>query len=456
MPGKGQRGTYSSSQSNSSSSMNPTAGQCTKAELELFTTPPINVSMERGDVTIHRPLATLSDHAPIEFVVPGSVEEYVDLGRTQLYLKVKLIQAGGDALASGAKVSTANLLLHSVFSQVDVKLNERLVTPSVNTYPYKAFMETLLSHGPASKQSWLKGEFYYEDKKPLNSHDPTAAASNEGLKKRGLLLAESKPVELMGRPHVDIFMQDRYLVNGVDMSLKLTRANSAFYLMGEAVGDFRLTIMDAALHVRKVKINPTISLQHAKMMNAGHPAKYPLRRGVVTTFTVGTGSLSFNKENIVTGQLPRRVVLALVTNTSFNGSGKENPFFFGNYDLNYVSLSTGTQNFPSQPLKPNYDEGEYMTAFNNLYQATGTLNSTQGLAISPDTFANGHTLYAFDLTADMCEGAHIDPIKYGALRMEAHFATATLAPLNVLVYSEFDNLMQVDRARNVITDFPAS
>ena len=59
---------------------------CSKAELELFTTPPINVSMERGDFAVHRTLATITETSPLEFFVPGGPEEYIDLGRTRLRL----------------------------------------------------------------------------------------------------------------------------------------------------------------------------------------------------------------------------------------------------------------------------------------------------------------------------------------------------------------------------------
>ena len=430
--------------------------QCSKAELDLFTTPPINISMDRGAYTSHHPIATLTDSAPIEFYVPGSPEEYIDLGRTRLLIRAKITKDDGSNIAQDAKVSTTNLLLHSLFSQVDCKLNEKLVTPSVNTYPYKAYLETILAHGSESTSSWLEAELFHRDTHPMNAHDHTADPTNKGLIERHAKIAQSALVEMVGRPHVDIFQQDRYLLNGVDMSLKFIRSAKQFHLMTASPNDFKLHILDATLQVRKVKVAPTIALDHASTLDRGIPAKYPMRRGIVSSFTVPANSLSFNKENLITGQLPRRIVLGMVANDAFNGAAKKNPFYFENYGLNFLTLNAGSQQFPSTPLTLDYGRGAFTQAFQQLHQAMGLTNSKEGLTITLETFKNGNNLYAFDLTADQAEGAHIDPIKYGSVRMEAHFDTQLPNPINVIVYAEYDNLLQVDKARNILTDFAPS
>ena len=164
---------------------------CSKSELELFATPPVNVSMERGDFAIHRTLSTITETSPLEFFVPGSPEEYIDLGRTRLAIKLQILKTDKTAIPDDAKVSTCNLLLHSLFSQVDCKLNQKLISPSVNTYPYKAYLETILAHGIDSKKTWLSAEMYYEDKGNLATSDPTAT-TNAGLTARNKRIQKSR------------------------------------------------------------------------------------------------------------------------------------------------------------------------------------------------------------------------------------------------------------------------
>jgi hypothetical protein len=51
------------------------------------------------------------------------------------------------ALDGGADVGSVNLWIHSLFSDVSVSLNEKLVSPQTSLYSYRAYIETLLSYG---------------------------------------------------------------------------------------------------------------------------------------------------------------------------------------------------------------------------------------------------------------------------------------------------------------------
>ena len=59
-----------------------------------------------------------------------------------LHVQVKVTRANGDDLLLVLPVGPVNNWLHSLFSQVDVYLNGTLVTPSTNTYAYRAYMRT--------------------------------------------------------------------------------------------------------------------------------------------------------------------------------------------------------------------------------------------------------------------------------------------------------------------------
>ena len=202
-------------------------------------------------------------------------------------------------------MTTANLLLHTLFSRVDCKLNGTLVTANVDTYPYKAYLETILSHGSVSSKSWLQAELYEEDNPCNDNYDPTAGGAQPGIKKRNARIKESRTFQLIGRLHMDIFMQDKYLLPGVDIDLKFTKSPTQFHLLGgTALKRVRVEIISALLLVRSVKVNAGVSLAHIEELQKDIPAKYPLRRGVVTTFVVPAGSQSFSRENLIIGQLP--------------------------------------------------------------------------------------------------------------------------------------------------------
>ncbi|KAL9961204.1 hypothetical protein ACROYT_G030105 [Oculina patagonica] len=98
--------------------------ECTKSELDLFTIPATQTSITKGQWIEYHPLTNITDSGPIEFNVSGTGEEYLDLAKTQLFVKAKITKANGTALDAETKVGPVNLFLHSLFSQVDVSLNE--------------------------------------------------------------------------------------------------------------------------------------------------------------------------------------------------------------------------------------------------------------------------------------------------------------------------------------------
>jgi len=133
------------------------------SELDLFSVPPIQTSVENGTWVEYYPLTTVGDGSPIEFDISGTGEDYIDLANTMLYVQAKITKEDGTDLGAADPVGPVNLLLHSLFSQVDISLKGTQVTTSTNTYPYTAMLETLLSFGGDAKKLQLTSALYYRD-----------------------------------------------------------------------------------------------------------------------------------------------------------------------------------------------------------------------------------------------------------------------------------------------------
>jgi len=191
--------------------------------------------------------------APIEFDVIGSGEDYLDLTNVMLYVRAKVTQANGNNLAEDSTSAPVNLLLHSMFSQVDVSLNGTLISSSTNTYPYRSMIETLLSYGEDAKKSQLTSELFYKDDAGRMNSTIIAAADgnqpNSGLQQRRTFIAASREFDMIGRLHGDLFFQERYMMNEVGMKIKLVKSKDNFCLMGEAGA--KLQVTHASLFVRK-------------------------------------------------------------------------------------------------------------------------------------------------------------------------------------------------------------
>ena len=189
-----------------------------KTELDLFTVPPTQNCITDSHVVEHQPMASLDSGGPIEFLIPGSGDDYLDLANTMLHVQVKVTRANGYDLDAAEPVGPVNNWLQSLWSQVDLSLNGTLVTASSNSYAYRAYIETLLSYGLDAKSTQLTNQLWYKDKASrmnavelVNGPDP-----NPGFVTRREYITGSRVVDMMGRLHVDMFMQDKCLINGVD------------------------------------------------------------------------------------------------------------------------------------------------------------------------------------------------------------------------------------------------
>ena len=102
--------------------------------------------------------------------------------------------------------------MHALFPQVDVFLNNKLVTPSSTAYPYRGYIETILNFSKDTKSLQLTSALFYKDKAgKMDSVNPVANADavNTGLNKRCNLSKESKMVSMEGKIHFDLFAQER-------------------------------------------------------------------------------------------------------------------------------------------------------------------------------------------------------------------------------------------------------
>ncbi|XP_045450979.1 uncharacterized protein F54H12.2-like [Melitaea cinxia] len=349
--------------------------ECIKSELDLFALPSTQTSIESGMWVQYKPISSLADDGPIEFQVPGTGDDYIDLSHTLIQLKAKILNEDSSKLAASTVVAPVNNWLHSVFTQLDVYLNQKLVSPPNNTYAYRAYIKTLLNYSSEAKQSHLTCSLWYED--TAGKMDSTEE-KNSGFTKRQQLVSESKEVEMIGHLHGDIFNQEKFLINGVEMSIKLVRSRETFNLMAPTDDvKYKINITDATLLVRRTKINPSVLLAHQKVL-ATTTAKYPITRAEVKVLTIPSG-----------------------------------------------------------------------------VQGTGIHFLNEGNGISHDKYSKGYCLLAFDLTPDLSANSfsHWNLIRHGSVRLEVRFESALTQTINCVVYAEFDNVIEIDKNRNVTVDY---
>ncbi|GFQ74302.1 uncharacterized protein F54H12.2 [Trichonephila clavata] len=177
----------------------------------------------------------------------------------------------------------------------------------------------------AVQESLLTAGLFFRDS-PGKIDATEILNAGEGFKTRYNIYKDSKLMDMIGALHFDLGNQSKYLINSVNLRIKLERNKDAFALMS-ASQDFKIVIQHASLFVRKVKVAPSILIAHKTALSRG-AIKMPLLRTEMKSFALSSGMQSITIPNAFIGQVPARLIMGMVSNTAYNGDFSNNPFNF--------------------------------------------------------------------------------------------------------------------------------
>jgi hypothetical protein len=421
---------------------------CAKSELLLFHKPIQQVSTTRGVWVDYHPVSSLKD-GPIEFYMAASATDYADLNDTVLYMKLQVLTADNKPIAKpqAQYIAPVNLLHSSLFQDVEVFMNNQQVEGLNSLYAYKSYLLSLLEFGKEVKKTQCRAAGYFADE--AGEFDEI---KNNGHEMRVAWNNGSEPFEVVGPIWVDIFQQPRYILPRVDLRIRLIPSKFNFSLMNFGTGGVKIVIQDAILYMRKVKVAEGVLKGHELGLRKSN-AIYPINRTKMQTFTIPAGGTNFTKDNLFPTQSPKLVFVCMVTNRALNGDYKRNPFNLQHFNVNFIGLYRDGQSVPIPAHTPNFEKGLYSRSYIQLIQAVETYNKNICNSITMDDFAQGSTIFAFNLSADLdATSCHQQPYINGNYRLELKFASALPESINVIICAIFDSKIEIRENRSVIKD----
>jgi hypothetical protein len=234
-------------------------------QLDLFSTPPTNTSVDRIHYQDYRPISQLTSGSPIDFLINNSGSEYTDLSRSRLYIKGRIVKGDRTLLTKpGEGAVPVNNFLDSIWSQVDVTLSDKLISVSTSTYPYKAYFKNLLSFGHDAKYGQLGSRLWSTDRgTAMDGFNPAVAGENEGLIARSAITNNSAIFDLEGSIREDFLCVKKYLLNVVDINLRLYPSRHEFYPMStKPASNFKFEILEAIFRVCRITATSAVLFSH--------------------------------------------------------------------------------------------------------------------------------------------------------------------------------------------------
>lgn len=133
-------------------------------KLSLIHNLPTDPGVEQTEWIDVRPVGSTSHGGVIEFNISGASTNYLDLRRTRLFLRARILHDDGTPLTSKETVGFVNLTSQSLWNQVDISIQQQVITPTVSTnYAYKSYMDVFMKYGISSQISALESRLFIPD-----------------------------------------------------------------------------------------------------------------------------------------------------------------------------------------------------------------------------------------------------------------------------------------------------
>jgi hypothetical protein len=479
--------------------------------LAIFDKPVQLIGIRDTGYIDYYPINDFSTQGVIQFQIPGVGSDYLDLSRSYLKVKCKIVKKdGSDILAWGdrarstqssttvrakrqaegvndanknsggtptltpsvsqpqpgqtgggeeslAVVAPVNNTMHSLFSRVDVTLQNKLLTESDTSYPYQSYMKSLLYTSKEQKNGVMRMQMYFQQKK-VDDTVNWVMSDDEGFKTRGAFFDGSNEVEMCGVLYCDIFSITKLLPNGVPLGITLYPNTPEFALVSPTLNaDFKLVITKASFRTCTVDVSDEVKAAHAEVLNIA-PAIYTYMKSEVKRFTLPKGLFSTDINDPFTGRIPSEMVIGIVKARAAHGSYNTDPYNFEHCNVARVQVTADGSDLGEGAIETNYNKknalhSEYLDAYRSLVGAG--LNEDDIPVTRQEFQEGGSTLYRFvaapeNLHRSVTSEDGVTPLKrLGNLRVNLRFAKELKEPMTVVIFAKFPAGIKIDKSRMV-------
>ena len=425
------------------------------------------------------------------FDYPNHSNKFIDLSRTDLYLKVDIVGEDGQSidqkmvtvtnqggtprvLPPPFEANPVEFILQTMWKNVEIKFNGFSVYDAQQNYGYNAFFQYLL--GTTAQTRAYQGSFmgWSGDNRNFDSTHPNRPPINNGLViRRNWRMAipvggvgtppipkQLSAVEYYGPIFAGICNQERYLLNNVRIEVDFQPAKDSFRLMTtDTETPAYLKIVEAKLKVCTVQLDSRVKVSVDNCMSMKDQlALYPLQKSIVRTFRANKGAMQFFENDMFRGKVPTKLVVGMVSEQAYHGAYDKNPFYFQTFNVSQIAVRLGNNSVPTKPLQLNFKDSDYLLGLISLYRVANKGVRDSDIGIDRDNYRQGLSLFGFNIDPGSHESAGlIGKPKYDLLQLVINFSKGLEEGVMVILYATFPDEVDVDKARvaRVLSDIPS-
>ena len=140
------------------------------------------------------------------------------------------------------------------------------------------------------------------------------------------------------------------------MKLKFIRNSDNFVILnGDAAKKYKIKLLDLYVEFRKILVDEPILRRELQLFESGKPYLIQFIQGKQIVTTIPKGRWSYLQPELITGPLPRQVIVGFVSHESYNGSQATNPYVFENLKIRSLVFKVNGENSPPEEYEPNFE-----------------------------------------------------------------------------------------------------
>ena len=329
---------------------------------------------------------------------------------------------------------------NALWKQVDIVLNNKyqLSNPMQQSSNYETFFSTILNVDQEREEVIFSNQGFLLDEGA--DKDEADKITNTNAQRRAELIKDGKYVTMISDLNCSLLKTPKLLVPGLEFNIALTKNKPEFLLMSEV--EWEIVIEKLYLNVTYVQPEEVyLKLLEDKLEKI--PAIYDGHRSEISTFGIQSGVNKYQFNNIYRGALPAFMVLCVQDRDAMSGDYGKNPYTF--HPFKSVQLYLNNQEYFPDPLETSKEDNTLM--LNHFYKALGY--DVKGTClINRDNF-RAHFMIPIALARDRSVKFHHNLQEIVDFKVDIEFEEAIAANQVLVVYSVFDEIIKIDKQRNI-------
>lgn len=266
-----------------------------------------------------------------------------ELHQTVASVKVKIYKKEGSTLtlpAEGTTVGGINSMVSSLFSSVNLKINDKLVSLNSDNHFLTSYLQTVLTYSTEVKnQGWLSASGFYMD----STLDPKflKTITAPGMVDRSEFFRKNhktstyteEGAHLMGKLNHEFATCEKSIPPGVRIQIDIQMNSDKLWIHDTTVGgpdnvEYKYEITDFCLYVPVSTLSERVC-EDLKRRWEKEPITYHYRRFAINRWNIPKSNDCFS-HSFFAGENPTRVWMCIAKSDDLEpGNFKTTPYYFG-------------------------------------------------------------------------------------------------------------------------------